>query len=179
MTSIHAESDDRVRANLVESLWTRREPEVEQVLQRSLRDPHHRVVANAIYGLDLMDSNAWVAGLDRLLRSRDPIARRSGTWVIKSVGGATAVARLKPLIRDLDPSVRSAAFAALVFLRESAEKRATPAPRPEEPAPAGTVIEPAVIETAVIEETLAADSEPETAEAQIAAEVPDPVSPSI
>ncbi len=133
MTTIYAESDDRVRANLVESLWTRSEPEVEQVLQGALRDPHHRVVANAVYGLHLMGSDAWAAGLDRLLQSHDPVARRSGIWVIKSVGGAEAGARLKPLIRDSDPSVRRAAFAALVSLRESAERRT--APRPDEPAP--------------------------------------------
>jgi HEAT repeat protein len=133
MTSIHAESDDRIRANLVESLWARREPEVEQVLQGALRDPHHRVVANAVYGLYLMDSNAWVAGLDRLLHSHDPIARRSGIWVIKSTAGTEAVARLKPMIRDSDPSVRRAAFAALVSLRESVERRANPASRPDEP----------------------------------------------
>jgi len=148
MTSIHAESDDRIRANLVESLWARREPEVELVLQGALRDPHHRVVANAVYGLYLMDSNAWAAGLDRLLHSHDPIARRSGIWVIKSTAGTEAVARLKPLIRDSDPSVRRAAFAALVSLRESVERRANPASRPDEPAPEIVVIETAVIEAA-------------------------------
>jgi HEAT repeat protein len=139
MTSIHAESDDRIRANLVESLWARLagvekpEPEVEQVLLGALRDPHHRVVANAVYGLYLMDSNAWVAGLDRLLHSHDPIARRSGIWVIKSTAGTEAVARLKPMIRDSDPLVRRAAFAALLSLRESVERRANPASRPDEP----------------------------------------------
>ncbi len=117
MASIHAESDDRIRANLVESLWDRREPEVEQVLQGALRDPHHRVVANAVYGLYLMGSDAWVEGLDRLLQSYDPVARRSGFWVIKSAGTAEAGARLKPLIRDANPSVRRAAFAALMSLR--------------------------------------------------------------
>jgi hypothetical protein len=146
MTSIHAESDDRIRANLVESLWSRREPEVEQVLQGALRDPHHRVVANAVYGLYLMGSDAWLAGLDRLLRSPDPIARRSGIWVIKSAGGPAVVARLKPLIRDPDASVKRAAFAALVSLRENSEKRANPAPRPEEPT-TESAEEPATAET--------------------------------
>jgi hypothetical protein len=155
MTSIHAESDDRIRANLVESLWARREPEVEQVLQGALRDPHHRVVANAVYGLYLMGSAAWVAGLDRLLHNHDPIARRSGIWVIKSAGSTEAVARLKPLIRDPDPSVRRAAFAALVSLRESAERRA--ASRPDEPLPETPVMEAAVIETAELQ--VAAEAE--------------------
>lgn len=124
MTNIRAESDDRIRANLVESLWSRREPEVEQVLQGALRDSHHRVVANAVYGLYLMESEAWIAGLDGLLRSHNPVCRRSGIWVIQSAGGTMAAARLKPLIRDADPSVRRAAFAALKSLREDAEKRA-------------------------------------------------------
>jgi HEAT repeat protein len=158
MTSINAESDDRIRANLVESLWARREPEVEQVLERALRDSHHRVVANAVYGLYLMDSGTWIAGLDRLLHSHDPIARRSGIWVIKSAGGPTAGGRLKPLIRDPDPSVRSAAFAALVALREGIERRA--ASRPDETPP---------------REAESEEGAPESTEPQVAAEPPDPV----
>lgn len=162
MTSIHAESDDRIRANLVESLWSRREPEVEQVLQKALRDPHHRVVANAVYGLYLMESNAWLAGLDRLLRSHDPTARRSGIWVIKSTGGTEAGARLKPLIRDADPSVRRAAFAALVARRERVERRVNPASRMDEQAPE-PVPEQAVPEQAVMEDPAVETAEPEGA----------------
>jgi len=135
MTSIRGEGDERIRANLVESLWARRGPEVEQVLLGALRDPHHRVVANAVYGLYLMESEAWVAGLDGLLGSDDPAVRRAAIWVIKSTGGAAAVARLKPLIRDPDPSVRRAAFAALVSLRETTERRAGPPPPRQEPQP--------------------------------------------
>jgi HEAT repeat protein len=160
MTSIRAESNDRIRANLVESLWSRRGPEVEQVLQGALRDQYHRVVANAVYGLFLMDSDAWIAGLDGLLRSHDPVARRSGIWVIKSIGGTPAVARLKPMIRDPDPSVRSAAFAALVSLREGIERRV--ASRPDEQARLEAVSEDAVSEAP---------------EPQGAAEAPDPDSP--
>jgi HEAT repeat protein len=104
------------------------------------------VVANAVYGLYLMGSDEWLGGLDRLLRSHDPIARRSGIWVIKAAGGTPAVGRLKPLIRDLDPSVRRAAFAALVSLRESAERRA--ASRPDEPTPGEAAVEPAAVEAA-------------------------------
>jgi HEAT repeat protein len=143
VTTIRAESDDRVRANLVESLWSRREPEVEQVLLGALRDKYHRVVANAVYGLFLMDSGDWIAGLDQLLRSHDPVARRSGIWVIKSAGGAVAVARLKLMIRDPEPSVRRASFAALVVLREKAALR--------EPAPAEAASEQPVSEEPVIE----------------------------
>jgi HEAT repeat protein len=165
MTSIHAESDDRVRANLVESLWDRREPEVEQVLQGALRDPHHRVVANAVYGLYLMDSDVWVGGLDRLLRSHDPIARRSAIWVIKSAGGTEAGVRLKPLIRDPDPSVRRAAFAALVSLRGSAERRPASKPAPRE-----AESDEAVSDEAVSKEAAHEAAVTENVELQVAAE---------
>jgi hypothetical protein len=61
MTSIRTEDDDRIRANLVESLRSRREPEVEQVFKGALKDPNHRVVANAVYGL-------YSGGFGRLVR---------------------------------------------------------------------------------------------------------------
>ncbi len=182
MTSIHAESDDRVRANLVESLWTRREPEVEQVLQGALRDPHHRVVANAVYGLYLMESNAWVAGLDRLLHSHDPIARRSGIWVIKSAGGTEAGARLKPLIRDPEPSVRSAAFAALVSLlcvkawKGGPNRRlARRSRRPKNQWSKRQWLETPVIETAAPETPAPETPAPETVDPQATVESSDPV----
>jgi len=110
--------DDRVRANLIESLWKRQDPEVEEILKRALNDPHHRVAANAVYGLYLLGSDSYPEGLDRLLGSRDPRFRRSAAWVLRSTEGVQAAARFKTLIRDPDPGVRHAAFNALIFLRE-------------------------------------------------------------
>lgn len=112
------ETDRRVRANLIESLWSRADPEIEGVFHSALRDPYPRVAANAAYGLYLMENLKWTEALDSLLTSDDAACRCSGIWVFKSVATPRASPRLRPLIRDSDPNVRRAAFDALRHVRE-------------------------------------------------------------
>lgn len=112
-------TDDRMRANLLESLWRRPEPEVEELLTCGLKDKHHRVVANAVYGLYLRGSDSYREGFDRLFDDRKPDFRRAGVWVARMIGDADAIARLKSMIRDPDPQVRHAAFRALVHFRDN------------------------------------------------------------
>jgi HEAT repeat protein len=122
LNRVMRETDDRVRANLIESIWTLRDPAVELVLRSAARDRYPRVAANAVYGLYLLGTDAWVEGLERLLGSDDAMFRKSGIWMLKTSGVPGAPARLKLLIRDADPGVRSAAFGALVHLRERGSK---------------------------------------------------------
>jgi hypothetical protein len=110
-------ADDRIRANLVESIWERREPEVEQILQNAVKDKNHRVAANAVYGLYLWGSGAYAGGLEQLVGHNNPAFRRSAIWVIRSIGAPDAALRIRTLITDGDAGVRRAAFAALVHLR--------------------------------------------------------------
>jgi hypothetical protein len=114
----------------------------------------------------LVGSDAWSAGLDRLVESPDSIARRSGIWVIKSTQDTAVTVRMKPLIRDSDPSVRHAAFAALLALRESAAKRAqTPVERitAERVAPDGIVDDAVIEDEPVVNEQPAGESPAVTA----------------
>jgi HEAT repeat protein len=123
MKQIMSEGNDRVRANLIESLWGRMEPEdIKAILQDALKDDNHRVAANAAYGLFLCGHEEHIPGIDRLVSSPKPEYRRAGIWVIKSIKGDEALIRIKPLIRDEDASVRRAAFAAIVSLREQATR---------------------------------------------------------
>ncbi|MEP6717395.1 MAG: HEAT repeat domain-containing protein [Terriglobia bacterium] len=120
--SVMAEVDDRIRANLVESLWRRPEPEVELIMRSALRDSNPRVAANATYGLYLLGSTEYSAALDELTTSEEPGRRRCAIWVIRSIGASEAAARIKTLIRDPDPAVRHAAFQAMVYIREHPAK---------------------------------------------------------
>jgi HEAT repeat protein len=122
LNRIMRETDDRIRANLIESIWTRREPEVELVLRSAARDQYPRVAANAVYGLYLLGLPAWLEGLDGLVGNDDAAFRISGIWVLKTSGAPEAPARLRLMIRDADPSVRTAAFEAIVHLRERLTK---------------------------------------------------------
>jgi hypothetical protein len=121
---IGSEIDGRIRANLIEALWARSgEPEIKVVLKDALNDRHHRVAGNALYGLFLSGYEDYRAGIDKLTSNSDPAFRSAGIWVIRSIGTNEAVVRIKPLIRDPDKVVRSAAFAALAFLRKRATEK--------------------------------------------------------
>jgi hypothetical protein len=118
--SVRGESDDRVRANLIQSIWKRKEPEAEQLLRNAVKDPHHRVAANAVYGLYLAGSDLYAGALEALIRNPKPAFRRAAIWVIRSSGAPEAAYKLRSLISDTDAGVRQAAFAALVYLRDRA-----------------------------------------------------------
>jgi hypothetical protein len=118
--NVISETDQRIRANVIESLWNRREPEIEAVFRSALMDPHPRVVANAVYGLYKMDSGYWTEGLDNLITNSNAAFRKSGIWVIESAAPSDAPLKLQHLIHDPDPDVRSSAFHALKHLRERA-----------------------------------------------------------
>jgi HEAT repeat protein len=131
LLGIMNESDERIRANLIQAIWKRKEPEVELVLRNAVGDPHPRVAANAVYGLYLLGIDAWIDGLERLVGSDGAAFRKSGIWMLKSSGAHDAPARLKRLIRDTDADVRRAAFNALVHLRENGPKKAAAMDAPE------------------------------------------------
>jgi len=126
LNGIIDEIDDNIRASLVESLWGRKEPEVEMVLRAAVRDSHPRVAANAVYGLYALGVDGWAAGLERLVGHVDAHFRVAGIQVLKSSGMPDALPRIKLLIRDTDADVRHAAFDALIHLRDHGPKN-TPA----------------------------------------------------
>jgi len=125
VSGVMNETDDRTRANLIESLWRHKGPEVELVLRSAVKDPHPRVAANAVHGLRLLGIDSWIEGLERLVGSEDAAFRISGIWVLKSSAAPDSPARIKPLIRDADPGVRHAAFDAIRHLREHSSKKTT------------------------------------------------------
>ena len=129
LRSVMNETDERMRANLIESLWKRTEPEVELVLKSALADSHPRVAANAVYGLYLLGSDLWPEALDGLVGNSRANFRRSGVWVVKATAPPNAPLKLQPLIHDSDPHVRRAAFDALKHLRDRTADRVMSSPR--------------------------------------------------
>jgi hypothetical protein len=153
LNNVMRETDDRIRANLIESLWNRKEPEVELVLLNALGDHHPRVAANAVQGLYLLGRGSWVEGLNSLLARNDPAFRISGIWLLKSSGMPNAAVRIKRMIRDPDAGVRHAAFEAIKHLREQVSKKAA------------TVAEPPSEDPSAADPRLAAPAEAESAAA--------------
>lgn len=111
------DADPRVRANAIEALWGRKTAGVEAILKRALEDRHHRVVANAAYGLYLIDPQRYLVALEVLLEHSKASFRIAAAWMVRKIGDPKNLALLKNLVRDQDSDVRKAAFRTLGMLR--------------------------------------------------------------
>lgn len=78
--------DPRVRANAVESLWGRRDVEAIQLLKIACKDPHHRIAANALYGLYLAGEACSIRGVLRLFREVEVPRQLAGIWLLGQMG---------------------------------------------------------------------------------------------
>jgi HEAT repeat protein len=120
-----ADTDARVRANTVEALWYMREPEIESVFFRCLADPYHRTVANATYGLYLIDAEKYFSRVAMLVEHPHSGYRAAGAWLLGKIGDTAHIPLLRPLLLEKNTDVRGAAFRALAILRV-ADQRAVP-----------------------------------------------------
>ena len=113
------DGDPRVRANTIEALWGRAIPEAEAIFRRALIDRHHRVAANAAYGLYLIDSGKYLTAVEAFVEHSRQGHRTAAAWLIRKIGDACLLGLLKTLVRDQNPDVRRAAFLAIGALRAS------------------------------------------------------------
>lgn len=112
-----SDNDARVRANSLEALWNLKNPDIEELFLRSLDDPHHRVVANAAYGLHLIDPEKYFSRVIALIEHSLPGHRAAGAWILGRIGNPAHLQLLKPLLIEKNTEVRSAAFRAFKQLR--------------------------------------------------------------
>lgn len=111
------DSDPRVRANTLEALWQMKGSEVESIFMRALGDLHHRAVANAAYGLYLIDDQKHRDKVSALIEHRSAGFRAAGAWLLGKIGDPKNLPLLKPLLLEKNAEVRSAAFRTLKTLR--------------------------------------------------------------
>jgi len=122
-----SDSDPRVRANTLEALWQLKGPEGEAIFLRSLSDTHHRAVANAVYGLTLIDEQKYFDKVMPLIEHRSPGFRAAGAWLLGKIGNPKHLPLLKPLLLEKSAEVRSAAFRTLKTLRALDQAKPQPA----------------------------------------------------
>lgn len=91
------DSDARVRANAVESLWGRDDAEAVEIFRQKLADPHQRVAANAAVGLYLAGDSEAVQALRRMAEEGDPARKAAAVWAM----GRTGDARFLPLLAGM------------------------------------------------------------------------------
>jgi HEAT repeat protein len=112
-----SDSDARVRANTLEALWHLKSAEIESIFLKALGDSGHRAVANATYGLYLIDSEKYFPKATELIAHPLSGHRAAGAWLLGKIGDPHNLPLLKPLLLEKSTDARSAAFRTLKILR--------------------------------------------------------------
>jgi|SRR5579872_2701204 len=115
------ETDARVRANAVESLWGADNAGSRAVYWSALGDEDSRVVANAVLALYRLGDPGSIRLIHQLATHPDVSFRVSGIWVMGETGDPRFLPPLARLISDSD--LRGNAFRAIAKLKKFAEQR--------------------------------------------------------
>src|ERR1035437_10930718 len=107
------ESDPRVRANAIESLWGVDSPEARTLLNFAANDANTRVVGNALLGLYYLGESSVLADVVKLAAHDSALSRSSAAWVMGVAGDPRFAETLRRMISDPDAVVRKRVFAAL------------------------------------------------------------------
>jgi hypothetical protein len=127
--------DPRLRANVVESLWSVDAHHTRTLLAAALNDSNNRVVGNALFGLHLLKDDSVPEQLGSMLGHLRPEFRATAAWVIGKTGEKRYLDLLARAADDPDEHVRTAAQRAIETL--SAEEPPAAAPAEEnKPVPA-------------------------------------------
>lgn len=127
--AIHAllqDSDARFRANTVEGFWGSSHAMARDVMRKCLRDPNHRVAANAALGLCKIGDPDGIEALLIMSSHPDHRHRISAAWGIAQNADPALLPALEALAEDRIPKVREVARAALARVRNPADLHAEP-----------------------------------------------------
>jgi HEAT repeat protein len=112
------EDDPAVRASAVESLWGTDTPSARALLREGARDAHELVVAGALVGMYLLDSEAVAAQLEEMVRHPLAHCRAAAAGAMGRARDGHFVPWLNSLVKDPDAVVRGTALRALVSIRK-------------------------------------------------------------
>lgn len=107
------DSDARVRANAVESMWGVDSTAARRILHQGLLDSDHRVRANAIYGLVQLNDRSALDALRQMVQSTHVKHRASAAWLMGRIGWPEFLPTLQVMQRDQETKVARVAAAAL------------------------------------------------------------------
>ncbi len=109
-----AREDHRVRANAVEASWGTKSEAAIRILEICARDPNNRVVGNALVGLHMAECPDVPERTLALSVSEQPELRSTAAWAMGKIGSPAFIERLRRLLNDEHPRVRSIAIRSLV-----------------------------------------------------------------
>ena len=120
MRFLRAEPDSRVRANVVESLWTSPQPGARDIFRSFARDSEPRVAANAVVGLHKRgspgDAEESASLVLKMAESGDVRFAASAAWAMGATEDPRYLPVLEGLVRRSGPHLKCA-FQALRKLR--------------------------------------------------------------
>lgn len=117
------ESDARVRANAVESLWGADNAGSRGVYWSALGDQDSRVVANAVLALYRLGDPGSIRLIQQLVAHPETDFRMSGVWVMGETGDPRFLPILTRLIGDSVAELRGNAFRAMARLKKAMAQR--------------------------------------------------------
>jgi hypothetical protein len=112
-----SDSDPRIRANAIESLWNVDTGEARELLEALIRDPNNRVAGNALLGLYRLGEARVIPEILNLAAHPTALFRSTAAWVMGESGDPRFTDALASLLREPDAVVRKRAFSALGRLR--------------------------------------------------------------
>jgi hypothetical protein len=117
------ESDPRIRANAVESLWGADNAGSRAVYWSALGDQDSRVVANAILALYRLGDPGSIRLIQQLMAHPENDFRVSGVWVMGETGDPRFLPTLARLISEPVAELRGNAFRAMAKLKKAMAQR--------------------------------------------------------
>ncbi|MGB9604585.1 MAG: HEAT repeat domain-containing protein [Bryobacteraceae bacterium] len=113
------ETDPRVRANIIESLWGVKGPGVMDVLKVALRDPNNRVVGNALVGLYMLGDPAASELLVQMASHTSASFRATAAWAMGFLEDPQFLPTLGRMVHDKEALVRRNALRALARIKKN------------------------------------------------------------
>ena len=123
--------EERLRANVIESLWGHESAAVRKVLQGAVKDPCARASTNALVALCRMGDRQAIEMLRGAASSADPGERSRAAWAMGESKVAEFLPVLDVLSGDLHAKVRAMAEKSRAKLRPSQSDQP---PQPDQPA---------------------------------------------
>jgi hypothetical protein len=122
------DTDERARANALESLWDVDSRQNRKLLESLVSEADNRVAGNAVLGLYRLGVPSAVSEVLRYAAHNSALFRSTAAWLIQETGDPRFTDTLPGLLCDRDAGVRKRAFQALVRLR-GANAKAIQQPR--------------------------------------------------
>ena len=116
------ESDARVRANILESLYGSNSEFVQEAFRRNVHDDNCRVAGNAALGLYLLGDVSSIGHIHRFVKHPEARFRNTGSWLMGRTGDPRFSPTLAELVTDPDELVRRQALKALGEIRKHLRK---------------------------------------------------------